>query len=37
MKQRYCIDHKKDYHVNIYENPVTKSCNYDACKKNSYI
>ena len=37
MKPRYCIDHKKDYHVNIYENPVSKSCNYEGCKKNSYI
>ena len=33
MKPRYCIDHKDEYHINIYENPVTKKCNYENCKK----
>ena len=35
MRPRYCIDHKKDYHVNIYENPVTKFCDYDNCDKTA--
>ena len=35
MKPKYCIDHKKDYHVNIYENPVSKFCDYINCKKTA--
>ena len=35
MKPKYYIDHKKDYHANIYENPVSKFCNYDECKKTA--
>ena len=35
MKPKYCIDHKKDYHVNIYENPVSKFCDYNNCKKTA--
>ena len=35
MKPQYCIDHKEDYHVDIYENPVTKKYNYDGCKKTA--
>ena len=35
MKPEYCINHKKDYHVNIYENPVSKKCNYENCDKTA--
>ena len=35
MKPKYCIDHKKDYHVNIYENPVSKFCDHDNCNKKA--
>ena len=35
MKPKHCIDHKKDYHVNIYENPVSKFCDYNNCKKTA--
>ena len=35
MKPEYCIDHKKDYHVNIYKNPVSKICNYKNCNKTA--
>ena len=33
MQPKYCIDHKKEYHENIYENPVTGFCDYDKCDK----
>ena len=33
MKPKYCIDHKKDYYVNIYKNPVSKICNHHNCNK----
>ena len=35
MEPKYCIDHKKDYYVNIYKNPVSKFCNYDNCNKTA--
>ena len=35
MKPKYCIDHKKDYHVNIYENPVSKFCDHHNCNKTA--
>ena len=33
MQPKYCVDHKKEYHENIYENPVTGICDYDNCDK----
>ena len=35
MKPKYCIDHKKDYYVNIYKNPVSKFCDYKNCNKTA--
>ena len=35
MKPKYCIDHKKDYYVNIYRNPVSKFCDYNNCEKTA--
>ena len=35
MKPKYCIDHKKDYYVNIYRNPVSKICNHHNCNKTA--
>ena len=35
MKPKYCFDHKNEHHVNIPENPVSKFCNYDNCKKTA--
>ena len=35
MKPKYCIDHKKDYYVNIYKNPVSKICNHHNCEKTA--
>ena len=35
MEPRYCIDHKKDYYVNIYKNPVSKFCDYNNCEKTA--
>ena len=35
MKPQYCIDHKKDYYVNIYKNPVSKICNHHNCNKTA--
>ena len=35
MKPKYCINHKKYYHVNIYENPVSKFCDYNDYKKTA--
>ena len=35
MKPEYCINHKKEYHVNIYKNPVTKYCNHKGCSKTA--
>ena len=35
MKPKYCIDHKKDYYVNIYKNPVSKICDHHNCKKTA--
>ena len=35
MKPKYCIDHKKDYYVNIYKNPVSKICNHHNCNKTA--
>ena len=35
MEPEYCINHKKDYHVNIYENPVSKFCDYNNCEKTA--
>ena len=35
MKPKYCIDHKKDYYVNIYKNPISKFCDYNNCEKTA--
>ena len=35
MEPKYCIDHKKDYYVNIYKNPVSKFCDYNNCEKTA--
>ena len=35
MEPKYCIDHKKDYYVNIYKNPVSKICNHHNCNKTA--
>ena len=35
MEPKYCINHKKDYHVNMYENPISKFCDYNNCKKTA--
>ena len=35
MKPKYCIDHKEDYHVNIYKNPVSKICDHHNCNKTA--
>ena len=35
MGPKYCIDHKKDYYVNIYKNPVSKICNHHNCNKTA--
>ena len=35
MEPKYCIDHKKDYYVNIYRNPVSKFCDYNNCEKTA--
>ena len=35
MEPKYCIDHKKDYYVNIYKNPVSKICDYNNCNKSA--
>ena len=35
MEPKYCIDHKKDYYVNIYKNPVSKICNHYNCNKTA--
>ena len=35
MEPKYCIDHKKDYYVNIYKNPVSKFCDYNNCNKTA--
>ena len=35
MEPKYCIDHKKDYYVNIYKNPVSKFCNHHNCNKTA--
>ena len=37
MKPEYCIDHKKDYHINIYKNPVSKNVIMKIVIKQLYI